>query len=264
MEASYPRMLYRGFKPFDPLWLVRVTEDIVCRGDARKYTSFYATGVYGGIATGYCVGCCLRCFYCWSGFSRDFPELYGDYYSSLDVYKRIKKVMRVYGVKRTRISGGEPTLCREHLLKLLDYIERDRDIELFILETNGILFGYDKNYVRELSNYSRVHVRVSLKAGYPETFTARTGAKKDAFKLPFEAIKNLLKYNVSFHVAAMTDPRLMSSEERRELIRLLREIDEVVAVNLEEEVCDPYDATIVRMHVYGVDPVEFFKKELSW
>ena len=261
---SYPRMLTKGFKPFDPLWLARKTEEIVCKDESRKYTAFYATGVYGGIATGYAVGCYFRCFFCWSDWSRDFPEFYGEFYSAEEAYRNIVRAAKKWSVRRARISACEPTLCRDHLVKLLEMIDKDDRIELFILETNGVLFGVNKSYVREISNFKKVHVRVSLKAGIPEAFTARTGAIKEAFYLPFEAIKNLLRYNVSFHVAAMTDPRLMANSERLELIRKLREIDEVVAANLEEEICDPYDTTIVRMQVYGVDPVKFFRKRLIW
>jgi len=86
-------MLSRGFKPFDPLWLAKATEDIVCSGDARKYTAFYATGVYGGIATGYAVGCCFRCFFCWSDWSRDFPELYGEYYTCEEAYRILLRLL---------------------------------------------------------------------------------------------------------------------------------------------------------------------------
>lgn len=60
----YPRCVTKGFEPFDPLWLARETERLVCRGDARQYTSFYCPGVYGGISTGYTIGCCLRCIFC--------------------------------------------------------------------------------------------------------------------------------------------------------------------------------------------------------
>jgi len=49
---TYPRYLRQGFTAFDPLELARRTEEIVARGDARKYTAFYCTGVYGGISTG--------------------------------------------------------------------------------------------------------------------------------------------------------------------------------------------------------------------
>lgn len=45
---GYPGFLKKGFTPFDPLWLARLTEEKVCRGLSRKYTDFYCTGVYGG------------------------------------------------------------------------------------------------------------------------------------------------------------------------------------------------------------------------
>jgi uncharacterized Fe-S cluster-containing radical SAM superfamily protein len=53
---------------------------------ARKYTDFYATGVYGGIATGYTVGCCLRCIFCWVDWSRDYPEKYGEFYTAEEAF----------------------------------------------------------------------------------------------------------------------------------------------------------------------------------
>lgn len=258
-RKAYPRFLKPNFKPFDPIKIAKLTEEIVCRGDERKYTYFYATGVYAGISTGYCVGCCLRCFYCWSNISRDFPEWYGEFYSAASAMKSIHKHAKSARVTKARISGGEPTLCREHLVKLLEEFEKT-DLRLFILETNGILFGYDKSYVDELRRFERVHVRVSLKAGDPEAFMSRTGAIKSAFEYPFKAIEHLLESNVSFHVAAMTDPRIMPREERRALIERLEKIDVVVAANLEEEVVDPYDMTLIRLEAYGINATEFFKQ----
>ena len=56
----------------------------------------------------------------------------------------------------------------------------------------------------------------------------------------------------------MTDPRLMPREERQQLLRRLEEIDPFLAANLEEEICDPYETTLVRMTAYGLDPAELF------
>ncbi|MEM0240493.1 MAG: radical SAM protein [Candidatus Nezhaarchaeales archaeon] len=260
----YPRMIRRG-DSFNPLEVAKWTERIVCKNGSRKYTAFYATGVYGGIATGYVVGCCFRCFFCWTDFSRDFPEVYGRYYTAEEVCKNLVEVAKKWKVSKARISGGEPTLCRKHLIDLLSLIEERDEIKLFILETNGLLFGADESYVRDVVRFEKVYVRVSLKAGEPEAFEARTGASREFFELPFKAIKSLLNLNARFHVAAMTDPRIMPSEERRKLIERLREIDEFLAANLEEEVCDPYEGTIVRMQFYGIDPLKFFERRRgSW
>jgi uncharacterized Fe-S cluster-containing radical SAM superfamily protein len=233
------------------LEIARRTEAIVCQGNRRKYTSFYATGVYGGIATGYTVGCCLRCYYCWVDPSRDFPERYGTFYSPDEVMKHLKAVAKRAKVPRLRISGAEPTIGKRHLLELLEYVEAS-EFRLFILETNGILFGAERDYAKEISGFKKVHVRVSLKAGLGEGFAERTGALPESFILPYQAIKNLLEAGASFHVAAMTDSRVMSKRERWELIARLKKIDPLLARNLEEEVIDPYETTILRLRHAGV------------
>lgn len=248
---SYPRLLTKDFAPYDPVELARKTEEIVCRGDARKYTDFYATGVYGGIATGYTVGCCLRCFYCWVDWSRDFPEKIGKFYSAKQSFENLKKAAHKFGVKKLRISGAEPTLGRKHLLSLLKLVENS-EFGLFILETNGILFGADKTYVKEVSRFTKPHIRVSLKAGNPDGLEKRTGAKAESFELPYQAIRYLKNEEVSFHVAAMTDRRIMEPEERKSLLKKLSEIDTDLAIHLEEENIDPYDTTLERLKYAGV------------
>lgn len=252
---SYLRLLPKEFEPYDPVELAQKTEEMVCRGESRKYTDFYATGVYGGIATGYTVGCCLRCYYCWVDWSRDFPEKYGDFYSARETFENLKKAAYKFGVEKLRISGAEPTIGREHLLSLLKYVE-DSELSLFILETNGILFGASESYVRDVSRFTKIHVRVSLKAGTPEGFQKRTGAKKESFDLPYHAVEYLKNADISFHVAAMTDARIMEEEERRAIIKKISAIDENLANNLEEERVDPYDTTLKRL--------EYADVKLNW
>lgn len=254
---EYPRFVTPTFDPFDPVELARETEKIVTRagpnGIERKYEDFYATGVYGGVATGYCVGCCFRCVFCWVSWGRDFPEKFGRFYSPEEAFNQLRKAAHKYKVKKLRISGAEPTLGKEHLLSLLEHVEKS-EFPLFILETNGILFGIDKDYVKRISGFTKPYIRVSLKAGTPEAFTKKTGAKPEAFEIPFQAIQNLLDYNVSFHVAAMSaDPRIMTSEERRSLMEKLDEIDTNLLLNLEEEVMDGYKTTLARLKFSGFD-----------
>ncbi|MCX8204524.1 MAG: radical SAM protein [Candidatus Nezhaarchaeota archaeon] len=265
--ARYPRFLTPSSEPFNPLELMRATEAIVCRpgpeGLERKYTAFYATGVYGGIATGYAVGCSLRCFFCWSELSRDFPELRGEFYSPAAAYRKLDEAAKKYRVKKLRLSGAEPLLGVEHTIALLEYVEAS-SYSLFILETNGIALGASKELAERLARFSKIHVRVSLKAAGPQEFQRRTGARGEFYELPFKAIEHLLDSGVSFHVAAMSDPRIMSRGERIALIERLRDIDPRAAANLEEEVCDPYDSTLIRMAAYGIDPVEFFTRGGAW
>jgi len=251
----YLHFLTPGVEPFDALELAKETEKIVCHGDQRKYTDFYATGVYGGIATGYTCGCCLRCIFCWVDLSREFPESYGEFYSPKQAFEKLKDAALKYRVNKARISGAEPTLGRDHLVPLLRWIENS-SFSLFILETNGILFGADSTYVKEVCQFKKVHTRISLKAGSPEAFTKRTGAKSGAFGLPFNAIQFFIQYGGSFHVASMSaDRRFMSKEERQGLLKKLIEIDPRLVKHLEEEIVDPYETTLLRLKYANFKPL---------
>jgi len=250
---SYPRYLEPGFIPFDPLQLAKQTEAIVCRGDQRKYTKFKRVGAYGGIATGFACGCCLRCIFCWVHSSRDFPEKHGQFYSPAEAFREISRVARRARVFQLRVSGAEPTLGKDHLLKLLDKVENS-PFRLFILETNGILLGADSDYARQIAGFTKVHTRVSLKAGTPEAFTKKTGVIPECFELPFQGIRNLVEADASFHVAAMSaDSRFMDRHERQSLIDRLASIDRSLADNLEEEVVDPYPTAVERLRHAGID-----------
>jgi len=246
---EYPRLLRKGFTPFDPLELARTTEEIVSRGDARKYTAFYCTGVYGGISTGYTVGCCLRCIFCWVDFSRDFPEEPGEFYTAEQVVTRLIENAHRKRVARLRISGGEPTLCKRHLLAVLHLVEPTG--YGFILETNSIPIAADEGYAADLARYTCAHIRVSLKAGTPEGFEDRTGARGEFWELPFVAIERLVAAKADFHVAAMTDPRLMPQAERAAMMARLRRAGYTRWV--EEERCDAYPSTVKRLRAAGWD-----------
>jgi uncharacterized Fe-S cluster-containing radical SAM superfamily protein len=230
-------------------------------GDKRKYTDFYVAGVYGGIATGYAAGCCLRCVFCWVNWSRDYPERFGRFYSPDEAFEALRKVARKRGVKKLRISGAEPTIGKSHLLGLLQRVEAS-EFQAFILETNGILFGVQKDYVRSVAQFNKLHVRLSIKAGTPNAFMKKTGAKPGCFEIPFRAIRNLLDAGVNFHVAAMSaDPRIMTPDERRSLIDRLVDIYPRLALNLEEEVVDPYKTTLARLKCAGLN-IEWPLKEI--
>jgi len=247
-ESCYQRCILPESPPFDPIELTQQTVALVCRQKERKYTNFYCTGVYGGISTGYLVGCNLRCAFCWVDWSRDFPEEHGIFYSPEAAFRRLLSNARKKRVRKLRISGGEPTLGKEHLLHLLQQVKTSK--YLFILETNGILLGYDKSYAKELKGLPNLHIRVCIKGGNPKGFQQKTGARGEFYELPFLAIEHLLQQGLSFHVACMSDPRLMPRQERRELIARLNSLG--YRDYLEEEVCDPYPTTIARLRKAGL------------
>ena len=250
---SYPRYLKPGFMPFDPLELAKQTEQIVCDGNRCKYTKFSCPRMYGGIATGYASGCCLRCIFCWVHWSRDFPEKHGNFKSPDEAFNMLSKMARKRRVDQVRISGAEPTLGKSHLRTLLELVEKS-PFRLFILETNGLLIGANSEYAQEIARFKKVHTRVALKAGTPEAFTRKTGAKQEFFELPFHGIQNLLSAGASCHVAAMSaDSRFMTKEERKSLFEQLDTIHPALVKDLEEEIVTPYPAACERLRHAGVD-----------
>jgi uncharacterized Fe-S cluster-containing radical SAM superfamily protein len=185
---------------YDPVALSKKTEHLVVDGAKKKYYRFRPTRFYGGIATADTVGCNLRCTFCWSGDSVWNSQRTGEFYSSGEIARVLQDIAGKKGYQQVRISGGEPTIGRVHLICLLKSIHPKF---LFILETNGILLGADKTYVEELSIFKNLHVRVCLKGCTPEEFSWLTGAKR-GFDLQLRALENLRDANLSFNIALVS------------------------------------------------------------
>lgn len=265
--------------PIDPVKLTERTRKDVCKVEngipLRKYTRFYAVGVYGGIATAYSVGCNIRCVFCWVDWSRDWPEKYGEFYSPLDVYSKLRNIMEVQGLRRARISGAEPTLCPDHICGVLDLVHRDRkEFDLFVIETNGIVLSQEPDLAHRLAQYASAahdsdtvgHVRLSIRGGLPRPFEEKTGCNEEFLDLPFIAAERLYDADVSFHVAVVVDPRFTTEEEKKAIRNRLAEIDRIIARNIEEEMLDPYPHALVRLRAVGRDDVSgkgISKKEES-
>lgn len=203
----------------DPLQTAEKAAQSVCRGDRRKYYRFRPAGFYGGIATADCLGCCLRCVFCWSGDKVVRPARYGKLYSPTAVAEKLSAIAFKKGFRQVRISGNEPTLAREHLFGVLARIPEHL---LFILETNGILLGSDPGYARGLSRFENLHVRVSLKGANEEEFAALTGMEPLGFRLQLDALDHLARHGVSAHPAVMVS--FSEPDGVESLTRRLREI----------------------------------------
>ena len=185
---------------YDPLNRAKETARVVCKGDRRKYYRFRPARFYGGIATADCLGCPLRCIFCWSWHQVIKPEGHGRFYSPQDVSSALINIARKKRYHRMRISGNEPTIAREHLIKVIEGIPEDIR---FILETNGILIGHDKTYAEDLARFKNLFVRISLKGCNEEEFSALTGAEPYGFTLQVRALENLCRAGVNVHPAVM-------------------------------------------------------------
>jgi len=160
-------------KRYNALERAEEIRKIVVRGDLRKYYRVPRPGRwYGGISTGDCCGCNLRCVFCWSNAPRDAPEKMGKFYTPEQVFHEIISCAKKHKYKLLRISGNEPTISKDHILKLLEMV--DKTEYLFILETNSTLI--DEEFTYALSSFKNVHVRVSLKGTNGKEFAVLTGA----------------------------------------------------------------------------------------
>jgi len=110
---------------YEPLELSKKTENIVTNGSMKKYYRFRPTRFYGGIATADVVGCNLRCKFCWSGNSVWNAKNIGRFYSPEDVAETLLDIAEAKGYHQIRISGGEPTIGKNHLINLLENIHPD-------------------------------------------------------------------------------------------------------------------------------------------
>lgn len=185
---------------FDPVTIAELTKKGVCKDNLRKYYRFRPSRFYGGISTADCVGCCLRCIFCWAWNIVTKPIEHGEYYSPEDVAQRLTRIAEKRRLNQMRISGNEPTICKDHLINILELIDKKY---LFILETNGILIGKDEEYAKDLSRFKNLHVRVSLKGTCSEEFSRLTGAIPEGFDLQLKALENLIHYGVRTHPACM-------------------------------------------------------------
>jgi len=214
----------------DVLTYAERLKEVVGSGEKRKYYRFRPAPFYGGIATADCVGCYLKCLFCWSWHIIVQPEMVGRFYSPEEVAQALLSITRKKGFRQIRISGNEPTLHRSHLLRILQLIPEGIH---FILETNGILIGHDPSYAKELSRFSNLSVRVSLKGACPEDFTRLTGVEQEGFVLQLKALENLLEMGVDCFPAVMAN--FSSHEEIRKLRQRLKEIRPDFADFEEEE-----------------------------
>jgi uncharacterized Fe-S cluster-containing radical SAM superfamily protein len=232
------------------LKLAEETAKTVVRGDLRKYYRTARGGQwYGGIATADCCGCNLRCVFCWSGAPRDNPQTIGKFYSPEHIFNKLVSCAAKFGYNQLRVSGNEPTIGRLHLLRLLELI--DQTNYRFILESNGTLINAE--YAKQLSNFKRIHVRISLKGTNNQEFSNLTKAEGWAFDLQLNALRHLLDAGVSCHPAVM-----LSFSPKKNLVKLkakLQEIDASLAKDVEEEYVFLYPHVVHRLKSAGIKPI---------
>jgi len=79
---------------YNPVEIAEIIEKRVCEDNRRKYYRFRPARFYGGISTADCVGCCLRCVFCWSWNIVARPSEHGDYYTAEEVARRLLNIAK--------------------------------------------------------------------------------------------------------------------------------------------------------------------------
>jgi uncharacterized Fe-S cluster-containing radical SAM superfamily protein len=229
---------------YDPIKRTEILKEFAYRGDSRSYYRFRPAKWYGCIVTGDVTCCNLLCTFCWAGDEiRHHPSKVGKFYTPNQVFKRLSKIGDAKGYRQMRLSGQEPTIGREHLLRLLKLVDNSK--YRFILETNGILIGNEKDYAESLSEFSNLHVRVSLKGTNREEFTSMTLAKPEYFEIQIKALENLVSAGVSCHPSVMVS--FSDSENIQKLKRRLFTISAHLSSNMEIEELIMYPHVLKRM-----------------
>ena len=119
--------------------------------------------------------CNFRCIYCMpeEKFHSGFNFLNSNERLSFDEIFRLTKLFTDLGIKKIRITGGEP-LLRVNLSELIGDISTIDKIEDIALTTNGVLL---KKYAEELKACGLNRITVSLDSIDPDQFKLMTGGR---------------------------------------------------------------------------------------
>lgn len=233
---------------FDSIKLSKKTEEIVCKNSEKLYARFRSAKFYGGISTCDACGCNLRCIFCWAWRFVTQPKKYGKFYSPSQVAKKLVEIAKRHNFSQLRITGAEPTIGKRHLIEVLKLIPKNY---LFILETNGVLIGYDDSYSKDLAKFKNLHVRVSIKAATAESFAKITGASPEAFEFQLKALENLVRAGVRCHPAVMVS--FSTNKELQNLRERLKKIS-LGFGNFEEEELIRYSHVMQRLKTADMRP----------
>lgn len=115
--------------------------------------------------------CNFRCTYCMPKevFNSDYEFLHRDDLLSFEEITRISKVFATLGVRKIRLTGGEP-LLRKNIAILIEQLSNIDGVEDISLTTNGVLLT--KNVAQQLKDAGLNRITISLDALDDETFKA--------------------------------------------------------------------------------------------
>ncbi len=236
--------------PFDAIERSKEAERLVMNGEKRLYHKFRAAPYYGGIATADAVGCSFLCAYCWNYGRNEDPARFGRFFSSKEVADQLLEIARRRSFRLFRITGSEPILGEtsfHHLIKVIEHALNAEPRSNFVLETNGLMLGYERKFVLKLQ-FSRLLIRVAVKGVDPESFEKITGAGKEFFHYPLLALRFMEELGVKAWPALMED--VFSKPQIEELKKAL--IKRGIHSDLELESLEGYPFVLANLKRRGI------------
>lgn len=119
--------------------------------------------------------CNFRCRYCMPAeiFGPDYAFLPSQQILTFDEIERLAKIFVSFGVKKIRITGGEP-LLRKNVAQLIERLHHVQGIEDIAMTTNGTLL---KKFAEDLAKAGLSRVSVSLDSLNEERFLSMNGRR---------------------------------------------------------------------------------------
>ncbi len=109
--------------------------------------------------------CNYRCAYCMpeDGFEKSQQE---SLLSFEEIYRLLKLLAKEYGVRKVRLTGGEP-LVRAQMIRLVEMISTIKEIQILALTTNGHLL---ESFAKSLYTNGVRRLNVSIDTFDPKKF----------------------------------------------------------------------------------------------
>jgi cyclic pyranopterin phosphate synthase len=141
--------------------------------------------------------CDLRCSYCLPRGYRNFSE--ANDWLTFDEIERVIRVFTELGVRRVRLTGGEP-LTRHNLAELAARLHALPLVEDLSLSTNGVQL---KKHAPALRRAGVQRVNVGLSSLQPERFAAITGGRLDKVLDGLAAAKEAGMHPIKINMVVM-------------------------------------------------------------
>ncbi|WP_397537163.1 GTP 3',8-cyclase MoaA [Rummeliibacillus pycnus] len=175
--------------------------------------------------------CNFRCRYCMPEeiFGPDYAFLPSQQILSFDEIERLVKIFVSFGVKKIRITGGEP-LLRKDVAQLIERLHHIPGVEDIAMTTNGSLL---KRYAEDLAKAGLSRVSVSLDSLNEQRFLSMNG-RRGKVKKVLEGIEKAAQVGMQVKINMVVQkgqndqdilPMAQFFKEKKHILRFIEYMD---------------------------------------